>query len=676
MSLIDVENAKQIRDPMDVLIKMEVPEDVDVTYSNYSTNMKIGDAELGERSWPMRKLADLQGDGFYLDGMSMLYEPMIASETNGKLGIRGDVGQTVSITVTGDSTIQGLSIAATGTNAVKFNGHTAALSDGQVIIPVGASSITIEMDASKSDERVEVSLVVPGTSIRATNSTIVSCLVSLRSDLSLEGQTLPESELNVEIYNDVDISDVVATIPDESLITYSCGYVNDMTPDRNFYISGRITWAENKISIHAVDAIHKLDTEIGPMRSRWSVRDLAGWVCVLMEKAGIDISPIVPLYADISVDDITDYTSSCILFPRGSIRDIIASLNHLMKLDNLPSQAFDPLADGSETGRACWPTYVDGGWPSFTMRKPTAKWDIYEEDCGENKKSVETQINRIDVSHQEAKESPSVYIESGSVEWVKNQASFIRIDGIVSWVTYALSGYDYPVLNTLGVITNKLFPVLPTNVDGNYRSHTVNIYGTYRAYSKNGIIARIRGPFILPLIDDETQQSTIPSQTDNWIYTQIVPWNKSTPDSQFYYKTQAAAWAGLVKQGVIDKDAASMQVGVYSKPYILSDVARKYTVKRFGKTITLDTYMPGRIYIKWTTGAKEAYPEMAVKSILDRSTITGSFTWKGDPRMQPRDVVNFHRLDGTVEEITLENITLHHEGGGTYADITYRKGVC
>ena len=676
MSLIDVENAKQIRDPMDVLIKMEVPEDVDVTYSNYSTNMKIGDAILDERSWPMRKLADLQGDGFDLDGMSMLYEPMIASETNGKLGIRGDVGQTVSITVTGDSTIQGLSITATGTNAVKFNGHTAALSDGQVIIPVGASSITIEMDASKSDERVEVSLVVPGTSIRATNSTIVSCLVSLRSDLSLEGQTLPESELNVEIYNDVDISDVVATIPDESLITYSCGYVNDMTPDRNFYISGRITWAENKISIHAVDAIHKLDTETGPMRSRWSMRDLAGWVCVLMEKAGIDISPIVPLYADISVDDITDYTSSCILFPRGTIRDIIASLNHLMKLDNLPSQAFDPLADGSETGRACWPTYVDGGWPSFTMRKPTAKWDIYEEDCGENKKSVETQINRIDVSHQEAKESPSVYIESGSVEWVKNQASFIRIDGIVSWVTYALSGYDYPVLNTLGVITNKLFPVLPTNVDGNYRSHTVNMYGTYRAYSKNGIIARIRGPFILPLIDDETQQSTIPSQTDNWIYTQIVPWNKSTPDSQFYYKTQAAAWAGLVKQGVIDKDAASMQVGVYSKPYILSDVARKYTVKRFGKTITLNTYMPGRIYIKWTTGAKEAYPEMAVKSILDRSTITGSFTWKGDPRMQPRDVVNFHRLDGTVEEITLENITIHHEGGGTYAEITYRKGIC
>ena len=43
--------------------------------------------------------------------------------------------------------------------------------------------------------------------------------------------------------------------------------------------------------------------------------------------------------------------------------------------------------------------------------------------------------------------------------------------------------------------------------------------------------------------------------------------------------------------------------------------------------------------------------------------------------MQPRDVARFHRLDGSVEEITLESITITHEGGGTSAEITYRKGV-
>ena len=60
----------------------------------------------------------------------------------------------------------------------------------------------------------------------------------------------------------------------------------------------------------------------------------------------------------------------------------------------------------------------------------------------------------------------------------------------------------------------------------------------------------------------------------------------------------------------------------------------------------------------------------------------GSFTWKGDPRMQPRDVVEFHRAerdsDGNevVELITIESISLIHEGGGTKATLTYRKGIC
>lgn len=69
------------------------------------------------------------------------------------------------------------------------------------------------------------------------------------------------------------------------------------------------------------------------------------------------------------------------------------------------------------------------------------------------------------------------------------------------------------------------------------------------------------------------------------------------------------------------------------------------------------------------------FPEKMVAAGMYRSNITGSFKWKGDPRMQPRDIVYFDRLDGTTETITLETITLHHEGGGTWADITYRKGA-
>ena len=70
----------------------------------------------------------------------------------------------------------------------------------------------------------------------------------------------------------------------------------------------------------------------------------------------------------------------------------------------------------------------------------------------------------------------------------------------------------------------------------------------------------------------------------------------------------------------------------------------------------------------------EIAPYTAIKTLLNRSNITGSFTWKGDPRMQPRDFFNLHRLDGTVEVCTIESIALRHEKGGTTAEITYRKG--
>ncbi len=57
------------------------------------------------------------------------------------------------------------------------------------------------------------------------------------------------------------------------------------------------------------------------------------------------------------------------------------------------------------------------------------------------------------------------------------------------------------------------------------------------------------------------------------------------------------------------------------------------------------------------------------------SNVTGSFTFRGDPRMQPRDTFRFTRLDGTVEVATIERIEMTHEGGGTTASVHYRLGV-
>lgn len=61
------------------------------------------------------------------------------------------------------------------------------------------------------------------------------------------------------------------------------------------------------------------------------------------------------------------------------------------------------------------------------------------------------------------------------------------------------------------------------------------------------------------------------------------------------------------------------------------------------------------------------------ETAFHRNKHTGSFRWKGDPRMQPRDRFTFVRKNGKKQTCTIESITLVHSGGGTYADIAYRE---
>ena len=97
------------------------------------------------------------------------------------------------------------------------------------------------------------------------------------------------------------------------------------------------------------------------------------------------------------------------------------------------------------------------------------------------------------------------------------------------------------------------------------------------------------------------------------------------------------------------------------------------------------------------SGSIDLMPDKAIETVLNQSNVIGSFTWKGDPRMQPRDIVNFVYAEGNLTNeddsilqtadgddiiinqskiITLENITITLEGGGTICEITYRDGYC
>lgn len=683
MSQIDIQNAKQIRDPMTVLISMEVPEDVAVTYSGFE-NVKIEDAQLGQRAWPMRPLADLQGEGFALDGSRVLYDPSVtASAANGKIGIRGDVGEDVTFTVSGDSNINGLSLAATGTDRVLFKGQTATFSDGQVIIPVGSDSITLTFPAEETDRRVEVSFTLPGTSLKVTNDSIISCIVSLRSDLSIEDPTLPESELNVDIYNDVDISEAVASIPDDSPLIYSAGYPGDMSPDRKFYVAGQITWADNVLSIHAVDAVHFLDVEINKRISSAygtilepTISYFTAMVASAIENAGVVFSSAIRGYWQARTQTpVWQNYAEQVVTEGGQLRDLIAFAMNVLRVKNIPNEATATATPGTTHNFLF--TYVDAGRPMLRTDNIIDAWIIPENDCGNVQKSVEPIITTLNVKHKTEKHTnypyTSVAGKAGSVSLYKGGSAFINVEApIVSGMAFGLK--DLKLEQT---IYGYNVPLIPANENGATRSSPKEEY--VRLTRVNGASSGYAAGY--QVIDENTSQKLVDRENGSIIYTQIVPWNARYSDDGYWPKkinSMEKMWGLLKSNGYIEGDDETFDLDVFGNICELGDDPLSFSSNRTGGVLEMEELIHGRITISTQeqVAIGEIYPQMAYESLLQRSNVTGSFTWKGDPRMQPRDVVEFHRLDGTVEEITLENITLHHEGGGTYAEITYRKGVC
>lgn len=64
----------------------------------------------------------------------------------------------------------------------------------------------------------------------------------------------------------------------------------------------------------------------------------------------------------------------------------------------------------------------------------------------------------------------------------------------------------------------------------------------------------------------------------------------------------------------------------------------------------------------------------ALRQIMDRPLKIFTFTWRGDPRLQPRDYIRL-TINDTPVDMTIESITLNHEGGGLTSQIVAREGL-
>lgn len=679
---IDIENAKQIRQPMDVLITMQVPDDdISLTFSGYSSTAKVADGVLAQKSWPMRTLADLQGDGFALNGSAVLYDPSTsASQANGKLGVRGNVGQPVDLTVTGDQMITGLTLLVTGAESVTYNGGTHAVSAGRVSFLVGATSASLTLTPSAEDTRIQVSFVETGSEIRITNENLISCIVSLRSDLSPFDQTLPESELNIEAYDDVDISAAVANIPDDTPIIYTAGYDNNMSPVRNFYVSGQITWADNILSIHAVDAVHFLDNlEVAaPIATEHLQASSVSFARYMLNRAGIDYK----------YQSMGQYAVNLAMIQPGiSFRDYMASLNQFFNLTDRDGN----LLDGSGKLRgAVQFAFVDAGKPEIRSERYSADFDIQESDCADVNRHIEVQVTSVSgewdqITNPEIIKNSSIFNSQkvGSATFIKGVGTSISIEQpSFRWVVGLYLGEDIDndvskkLLAKYGTVYayGKVMPAIPCESDGYSVGRNVGIRN--------------------PLVGDKLLYGSVPQEeyreypeqttTGDTVFSSFVPWTQSYDGWRYdnnpghLIRTAAQMWNVLASAGVIDKSAETIELDIFGNALNFNPQKLTYTRNNAkGKNYDFGKLpFSGRIMAQNSNRESvDVYPQKSMMVGMYRSPVTGSFTWKGDPRMQPRDVVNFHRLDGTVEEITIETITLKHEGGGTTAEITYRKGV-
>jgi len=675
---IDLENAKQIRQPMDVLITMQVPDDdISLTFSGYTSTAKVADGVLAQKSWPMRTLADLQGDGFSLGGSAVLYDPNTsASATNGKLGVRGNIGQPVSLTVTGDQMITGLTLLVTGAESVTYNGGTHTVNAGRVSFLVGATSASLTLTPSAADTRIQVSFVETGSEIRITNENLISCIVSLRSDLSPFDQTLPESELNIEAYDDVDVSAAVANIPEDTPIIYTAGYDNDMSPSRSFYVSGQITWADNILSIHAVDAVHFLDDVEVPAPITEEDSDfLLNASRHFLDKAGVK-------YEDYANAGWWSRAQRWIIKEGTKARDFIAFFNQCANITDENGN----LLDGS--GKLHAPlafSYVDAGAPIIRTHSHNY-WSIQESDCADVKRDIERLPGAVSaevlrITNPGMQEGDAYAQKVGSAVITKNVGTSLSFDKYTFfWLIGLFLGNtaDNDVAKKMkskyGTVYGlyRTMPIVPANSSGGYYGLAPNAGSNYAVGLKlaNGAIPQ--GEF-----GDDRDIEAVKN------YSTFVPWSQQYSGWEYdnnpshLIRTSAQMWNVMTAAGVIGASDQSIDLDIYGCAFNLEADTYANRINDVGaEYVYADLPIIGRVAARIYNGpATLIYPSRMLSVGMYRSPVTGSFTWKGDPRMQPRDVVNFHRLDGTVEKITIETITLKHEGGGTTAEITYRKGV-
>lgn len=580
MPTINAENLKSIRQAMEIHVAFSADLELNLTYSiqgsiaaldnNYSDSLE-------HSAWYFQKLADLANGGFPLDSTIDLYDPSSTGTEQGKIGLLSSVGGSLTVTVNASTVMPAVTIEFRDSEGtVTANGLTYDIQQFTVI-PVNARSVTLTITNSSQTKRLQIGSIYAGISATFDTDSIISCNLSLQSDLKPNNPSLPISSIEMTALYREDLSAVIGAMPDNAPITYYSGYPGDYSQTRHFYLSEPAQIKNGVIEIHGEDSVRFLDGvevpyEVFQTRGHMAAGNINYWIEKKLKDAGVPVMT----YGIAQSGSTSTHTYG--LIKSGSLRDHIANIMNLCKTNSY------------------YPRFVDAGDPRLYVSKPTtASYTINESDCGDVETFYDKQIALIKTDDDHGLTATA---------WA-NLDSFIELEHekkVKAGKKYVINAEDDTYFYTYyfygGQTVNKLWQT-PVSV----------------AYRPN----------------KTSEKKTVSGSTQ---------------------------WTNLVSI-----EGAELEI---------TDSSKRITpaVKRTGATLEIEPMFYGVILKDLDT---TLYPNY--KDLFDRSNETGSFTWKGNPKMQPRDIFNFVRLDGTTEVCTIESIELKHERGGLSATISYRKGI-
>lgn len=642
---IAAENEKILRRSMLVACGVdETAEMPDVTpTTRYGSGTYDQNMRAGQRGITV-KLMDLAGNGFPLDGTHYPIKDTAEADDGDativesyKSVVKYGIPASTASNSSGITSSIGFSVSSLPEGVSKLTAHLRD-SEGKTYRVTSSSAAGLQSAVRAvsitPNARLYVDRISFGDSWQWDKSTLIECILNLRGvETKGDSPELQMSEIEIRgIVPDTDIESI-SKMAENSPIWYTAGYVDDVSPARRFYLSDYVTTENIVATVKGYDATKFLESEHAGVVSI----DNNGFCfgnymrCMARRCYGILGRGLIydksAEFAREAMNEVAGESSSDTEVRYMSVsnitrRTVIAAHCNLMH-----------IAQGGLNNTGIYCDYVDAGLPTF--RAGTAPigetsfghvWEIDSSVIYDFSEESEVPISKITARILYPKKETN---DSGKTK----NTSFYAED---------LSKGDSRPIETEEPYTAVKFKEYDRDV-------RTSASGTRYIHSKIGNLYQSKGHYY--------------PDKDTFGYSAFLYTIKAT-------KTAKQRLIGIRNVATSPEKLSGLPSGAS-----YSDGTLTYETGSRGEAIEFPDVFHGTLEQYTSSGSgKKSMWGLFLKQIADRSNIVYTFKYRGNPKMQPRDII---RLDigGQTIEMTVDNLTLEHEAGGLMSTIMCRKGI-